>query len=118
MNFTFFYQKMDGSDSLESYATKKIGRSLIHFFPMPDQVQVSFSIDSNNLSSCSVELNGIGGHLIVEDQGSYIYDCVDRVAIKLERILKDKKERGKIDRAVKSWIDEIDLIGLPKTIQS
>jgi ribosomal subunit interface protein len=94
LSFRAYFKQMESSPALNAYAKRKIVAVIRKYVPRPIQAQVTFQVENGvNRMTCRVAAGG-GFSLQVEYSDDIsMYSCVDGLADRLGRRLRQHKER-------------------------
>ncbi len=120
MRTTFFFHNMKNSPRLQKNANEKFSRVADTFVSKCVELRASFDFQCPTYKvSCHV-FGGDGFDIHLSDADENPYIAIDRVAEKMYRVLRKKKERLKAHRArkvTKPLIEEqIEGLGVPQKI--
>ncbi len=85
------------TDALKDYAQEKIHR-LGKYFPRPLEAHVVLAVESKECQIAEVELHTHGTNIHGKEQTLDLYSAIDLVMDKIERQIKKRKEKIKVNR--------------------
>ena len=85
------------TDALKQYAEEKIHRVGKYFF-QPLQAHVVLAVDSKGCQMAEVELHTHGTMIHGKEQTADLYSAIDLVMDKIERQIRKRKEKIKLNR--------------------
>ncbi len=85
------------TDALKNYALEKI-RRFGKYFPWPLEAHVVLAVESKECQIAEVELHTPGTIIHGKEQTLDLYSAIDLVMDKIERQIKKRKEKFKLNR--------------------